>query len=597
MSVLRNVALMVAMAGAYWLLRGWAGSPGLLMRSCLAVGLLVVGLALWGGQHDRGCQRLVCMRRARWSDYLMLGSALVLAEVCFVVLTAVLAAPAQQWVDGMMELQEDGQGEGGSGEAGDEVDFNAPESGDWLFRPNLERQLSIRSRSKPGNQPEVFMRLKSEQDVSRLMRGRLHVRSFAFGRFDGWRWSAAPFEQKERESPIRFVSDLDRGLPGAGEAIEHRMYLASNPTGQNMFTALPGVESTDLRRLTQLSATIHQLPDLEDETEGYNYLARSTPLHWLDLIHYPLEPAAGGEGELSLPPRLRLGLEQTAEVFRHERNLGQQLAGLRQFLQDNYRYSLKTSNPGKSNPLEHFLYVEKQGYCEHFATAAAMLVRTLGVPSRIAYGWSGGRLYASDKMFVFRSKDAHAWTEIKLKGYGWVVFDTTPPDDDAIPETHAAPATEEAPVPEEVLQEQYESWGDEGLAGRLQLPAADLDRLGLILAVLGLCCFGFGLVRWRSRSRVDQDGVPLGVAASPYLLRFKQICAELGYAMPRGRTLRQQMEWLDESGVMPEWGERLLKYHYSRVYGGSERNGSTEKDLQREMLRWSKRMRAEQGED
>ena len=60
-------------------------------------------------------------------------------------------------------------------------------------------------------------------------------------------------------------------------------------------------------------------------------------------------------------------------------------------------------------------------------TATAMLTRAMGIPSRLAFGWSGGRYYEGPNFYVFRGREAHAWTEIYLQNHGWVIFDTTPP--------------------------------------------------------------------------------------------------------------------------------------------------------------------------
>ena len=55
------------------------------------------------------------------------------------------------------------------------------------------------------------------------------------------------------------------------------------------------------------------------------------------------------------------------------------------------------------------------------------MAREMGVESRVAYGWAGGSYFENDLMFVFVAREAHAWVEVKLDGYGWVVMDPTPP--------------------------------------------------------------------------------------------------------------------------------------------------------------------------
>ena len=71
--------------------------------------------------------------------------------------------------------------------------------------------------------------------------------------------------------------------------------------------------------------------------------------------------------------------------------------------------------------MENFLFEEKRGHCEYFATAGALMARALGLPSRVAYGWAGGTWYDDAGLFVFRANEAHAWTEVWLENFGWVL--------------------------------------------------------------------------------------------------------------------------------------------------------------------------------
>ncbi len=79
------------------------------------------------------------------------------------------------------------------------------------------------------------------------------------------------------------------------------------------------------------------------------------------------------------------------------------------------------------NEIETFLFERKTGYCTHFASAAVMILRTLGVPARLAQGYmiSGYRVNANKKTSV-RDSNAHAWVELYIDGTGWVPVDFTP---------------------------------------------------------------------------------------------------------------------------------------------------------------------------
>jgi transglutaminase-like putative cysteine protease len=75
-------------------------------------------------------------------------------------------------------------------------------------------------------------------------------------------------------------------------------------------------------------------------------------------------------------------------------------------------------------PLIAFANRTKAGYCQHYAGAMALMLRMLGIPSRVAVGFTSGQL--EDGRWVVTDHDAHAWVEVWFAGHGWVPFDPTP---------------------------------------------------------------------------------------------------------------------------------------------------------------------------
>lgn len=93
-----------------------------------------------------------------------------------------------------------------------------------------------------------------------------------------------------------------------------------------------------------------------------------------------------------------------------------------------FRYSLETAPGSGDDALVEFLTVGRAGYCEQYASAMAVMLRTQGVPARVAVGFTAGTEGSSDGT-DFRSvstRDAHAWVEAWFPGYGWTTFDPTP---------------------------------------------------------------------------------------------------------------------------------------------------------------------------
>jgi transglutaminase-like putative cysteine protease len=99
-----------------------------------------------------------------------------------------------------------------------------------------------------------------------------------------------------------------------------------------------------------------------------------------------------------------------------------------QYLRRAYGYTLELPAHEVADPLAHFLFVRKKGHCEYFASAMAVMLRTLGIPSRLVTGFQSGIFNPLTELYVIRASDAHSWVEAWLPGRGWVTFDPTPPD-------------------------------------------------------------------------------------------------------------------------------------------------------------------------
>jgi protein-glutamine gamma-glutamyltransferase len=85
-----------------------------------------------------------------------------------------------------------------------------------------------------------------------------------------------------------------------------------------------------------------------------------------------------------------------------------------------------TPPPAGVAPLEWFVTKGRSGYCQHFAGAMALMLRYLGIPSRVAVGFSSGNYDRKHQEWVVSDRDAHMWVEVWFHGWGWLPFDPTP---------------------------------------------------------------------------------------------------------------------------------------------------------------------------
>jgi transglutaminase-like putative cysteine protease len=97
---------------------------------------------------------------------------------------------------------------------------------------------------------------------------------------------------------------------------------------------------------------------------------------------------------------------------------------MRRFHEQEYYYTLQPPPLG-ANSVDRFLFDTMQGFCEHYASAFAVMMRAAGIPSRIVLGYQGGEVNPMGGHMIVRQSDAHAWNEVWLEGVGWRRVDPT----------------------------------------------------------------------------------------------------------------------------------------------------------------------------
>jgi protein-glutamine gamma-glutamyltransferase len=150
---------------------------------------------------------------------------------------------------------------------------------------------------------------------------------------------------------------------------------------------------------------------------------------------------------LSLPnygnPKARLLAQQWVETF--ETPEGVASAALRFFSENDFAYTLNPPLLG-SDTVDDFLFRTRKGYCEHYASAFAFLMRAASIPARIVGGYLGGERNPFGNYLIVRQSEAHAWVEIWLPKKGWQRIDPT----SAVAPERVAQGMEAALSPEEI---------------------------------------------------------------------------------------------------------------------------------------------------
>ena len=100
---------------------------------------------------------------------------------------------------------------------------------------------------------------------------------------------------------------------------------------------------------------------------------------------------------------------------------------LENYLRSHYAYNLNLTGKPGDDPLAHFLFETRSGHCEYFASAMAIMLRTLDIPTREVNGFLPGEYNDLGEDYIVRASDAHSWVEVYFPGTGWMTFDPTPP--------------------------------------------------------------------------------------------------------------------------------------------------------------------------
>ncbi|HEX2850282.1 MAG TPA: DUF3488 and transglutaminase-like domain-containing protein, partial [Acidimicrobiales bacterium] len=119
---------------------------------------------------------------------------------------------------------------------------------------------------------------------------------------------------------------------------------------------------------------------------------------------------------------------------------------LQQFFRDNFKYELNVRQGHDETALENFLFRDRRGYCEQFAGAYAVMARAIGLPARVAVGFTPGEL-RDDGVYHVYDVNAHAWPEVYLHGYGFVPFEPTPGRGNQLTESYTGVPPQQAAAP------------------------------------------------------------------------------------------------------------------------------------------------------
>lgn len=284
--------------------------------------------------------------------------------------------------------------------------------------------------------PSVVMRVELP-DGSRHEGDRLYLRGVAFDQYDGKAWTNRLNYRRSLNEDVAgtFVLRGNRSPAPShfGETIRQNILL--EPLDTLVLFAAPFIERVS-GKLSSVQSDLTgsaYLPFPNSSRIEYTAISRSNPVLPADLGLEPsLYPESFARHFLQIPTQSeRIGV-LAHEITHTQRTTYDKANAIHSFLAHNFRYSLDAPLTEHDRPLEEFLFIRKTGYCEHYATAMVVMLRTIGIPARLVTGFLAAEWNEYGNYYLVRQQDAHAWVEVHLPNSGWITMDPTPPSADSV---------------------------------------------------------------------------------------------------------------------------------------------------------------------
>ncbi len=303
-------------------------------------------------------------------------------------------------------------------------------SGEGLKTTGFSERVDLGMIGSVKEDPHVVMRVELP-DQPAAVKERLYLRGVAYDRYDGSSWSTSSRQRRSlgliADGTFAVRSGSSRTLPSLSEPLRQDILLEALDTSV-LFAApfaefitgeFPGVQADGMTGL--------HLPFPVSSRIRYSVTSRERHVIADEQIAQGLDYSGS----------IRDRYLQLPELSGRMAELAQQVAGtaatpydktiaIRHHLLTSYRYSLDTGTTVSTRPIEDFLFTRKTGYCEHYATAMVLMLRSLGVPARLVTGFLATEWNEYGSYYTVRQRDAHAWVEVYFPHSGWITMDPTP---------------------------------------------------------------------------------------------------------------------------------------------------------------------------
>ncbi|MFY9278940.1 MAG: transglutaminase domain-containing protein [Caldicoprobacterales bacterium] len=257
---------------------------------------------------------------------------------------------------------------------------------------------------------------------------------------------------------------------------------------------------------------------------------------------------------------------------------------IQDYLRENYSYTLNTPHtPPDRDFVDYFLFDLEEGYCTYFASAMAVMLRSVGVPARYIEGFSMSSHSYGHSSYIYnvRNSDAHAWVEVYFPNIGWLTFDPTPGSQQSTTNQELNRSSNYEDYINDYLMD-YPPYYELPQLNDIYLPNQDLSHkdndnkilviIIIIVCLIGLIIFILGLLvfLWYRSTRIKPKNYTNGEKVMFYYSQILWLLRLYGFPPLPGETpyayAKRVDSWLiNKDTDMTSVTKVLVEYQYASI--------------------------------
>jgi transglutaminase-like putative cysteine protease len=319
-------------------------------------------------------------------------------------------------------------------------------------RDYYSQELALGTGSKHSD--AVLFTVKAPPEA--LQMPRLYWRGVAYDHYENGQWQSTAPDTARFQPEGEFLP-----LADTGTSLAARYIFTTNLGGHLLYTPAQAVWVSRAANVVYFPVEVASM-DVES-ISAQNGFARGEVYQARAPVRDPtvadLRQASRNYPDwvtrtyLQLPANFSPKVRQLAQdLTRDSTNPYDKASAVTDYLRNTISYSERISSPPPgSDPIEWFLFDKKEGFCNYYASAEVLMLRSLGIPARLVAGFSQGERSPTGTTFTVRDSNAHAWPEVYFPGFGWMEFEPTANQDALIRPAGfigggLSPLTPEAPL-------------------------------------------------------------------------------------------------------------------------------------------------------